>query len=60
MQEPRNSCAVVANTKESESRAVPAVASVVTNELFKKATEGRLATKEYAGYRLAYGKRTRT
>ena len=38
MQEPRTSWAVVAKTKDSDSRAVPAVASVVVRELFRKAT----------------------
>ena len=38
MQEPRTSWAVVAKTKDSDSKAVPAVASVVVKELFKKAT----------------------
>jgi hypothetical protein len=38
MHEPRNSCVVTAKTKESERRAVPAVASVVMKLLWKKAT----------------------
>ncbi len=38
MQEPRTSWAVVAKTKDNDSKAVPAVASVVVKELFKKAT----------------------
>lgn len=38
MQEPRNSWAVVAKTNDSDSKAVPAVASVVVKELFRKAT----------------------
>ena len=39
MQEPRTSCAVAEKTKDNDSRAVPVVASVVTNDSFKNATE---------------------
>jgi len=38
MQEPSTSWAVVAKTKDSESKAVPAVAKVVVNDLLRKAT----------------------
>lgn len=38
MQEPRTSWAVVAKTKDSDSKAVPVVARVVVKEVFKKAT----------------------
>ncbi len=42
MQEPSTSWAVVAKTKESDSKAVPVVARVVVNDLLRKATLVRL------------------
>lgn len=42
MQEPRNSCVVTAKTKESDSKAVPAVATVVRKELWKKDTANQI------------------
>ena len=40
--DPSTSCAVTENTNDSDSRVVPAVASVVTKDLFRKAMKTKI------------------
>ena len=50
MQEPRTSCAVVANTKDMLTRNVPAVAKVVVKELFRNATKIKTLRMKTTGH----------